>query len=410
MMRTPLRSLPLLAALVLSVLAPALAPALAEERAIVVIDMQPQFETRFGYEKLPGNSKKAARVKAEIQRLIQEAIRSHFYVIFVEYEGFGSIDESLLKEVGGYDRTITIKKDTDGLFHRHNRMLSEIRSYVAVNDIQDVLICGANGGACVKESLRSAQSYGLGTWWKSDAIADFNTSSFTYPYRYPENEFQARPYPADLKVAPQAAVQEIHDEREEAYFFRHDLFGVFSFAKTKWLERHPGESLFLESTRNAALNVIENQELGLRDDVTCDDLVRRLKVAEISDLLGGLKAEGSQQSARRWKNRDGVSFQRVEWGWASVTLYEDKSGHCKVHHVNFQDTDYDWGLDACSNAILVATEAMVGVWFPDGAKTSLRLKDRENVLAQVEREISSKRWAWNAKGRLCSEVLPYMVQ
>jgi len=57
---------------------------------------------------------------------------------------------------------------------------------------RDLIITGANGGACVKCTIEGALDNKFRVWADSNAIADFQGSAFTLPYVYLDGQLKVK--------------------------------------------------------------------------------------------------------------------------------------------------------------------------------------------------------------------------
>lgn len=100
----------------------------------------------------------------------------------MEYKGFGETNPKLKQATAGYSKVVSFVKNTDGMFEDYNQTKELIKSYLASNKIKNLIITGANGGACVQESISGALDNNYNVTAISKAIADFNYPEFIYPY------------------------------------------------------------------------------------------------------------------------------------------------------------------------------------------------------------------------------------
>ncbi len=153
--------------------------------ALVIIDMQRYFITRSGFDQDPKNQEKIKKViEAQIQA-IKLAKRANVPIIFIEYEHEEVKDktEAALKEAAsGYEKVKYMSKTTDGMLDGYNIHGKELAQYLKDNDINTLIVAGANGGACVQFSIDGALSKNYSVIALSKGIADFNYQEFIYPY------------------------------------------------------------------------------------------------------------------------------------------------------------------------------------------------------------------------------------
>lgn len=155
----------------------------AQNTALMIIDMQAHFSEDENTRDLPGNPEKKEQVLARQRELIRRAKANNLAILVVEYSGCGDTDCTLIKEIGDYKGYKKILKVSDNLF-RYKAEAAAIMDYFAANKITDLFIGGANGAACVKDTLVGALDRGLRVWTDPCAIIDFNPSHYEYPFYY----------------------------------------------------------------------------------------------------------------------------------------------------------------------------------------------------------------------------------
>jgi nicotinamidase-related amidase len=154
--------------------------------ALVVIDMQDYFATRRGYQEDPKNIAKLKAVLKAQTNAISVAKVKGIPIVFVEYKSrlfsdYGETNPQLRRAASGYESTMVFKKSTDGMFD--DKKSTVLKQFFQKNDVDTLIVCGANGGACVKSSIRGALIEGYNVIAYNKAIADFNYESFVHPYR-----------------------------------------------------------------------------------------------------------------------------------------------------------------------------------------------------------------------------------
>lgn len=154
--------------------------------ALIVIDMQPYFVERGGNNKDLENTKKVASILAEQERMILQARAANMPVIFIEYEyagyDFGATNERLSSAAEGYKQATVVKKSSDGMFD-DAKSKAKLNKLLAEKGINHLYITGANGGACVKDSIQGALENNYSVTSVSQGVADFNYKEFIYPYK-----------------------------------------------------------------------------------------------------------------------------------------------------------------------------------------------------------------------------------
>ncbi len=161
------------------------------EVALVIIDMQPVYMTlRGGNPDEPSNAKKLkALFKNQIQA-VEIAKAFNQPIIVVETSGLGRTDQRILNALEDYDRAYYFEKNKNGMLDFGSTSSKALIHFFNENDINEVVVMGANGGACVRESIWGAISLGnIQVSAFTNGIADFNYESYIYPYsdRYKED-------------------------------------------------------------------------------------------------------------------------------------------------------------------------------------------------------------------------------
>ncbi|MNK12017.1 Isochorismatase family protein [compost metagenome] len=165
-----------------------------ENSALVVIDMQDYFTNRNGFQKKPENQKKVNQIISAQLAMIDQARKLNVPIILIEYDckGCGTTNERIKKAIAKYPKVKVIKKDTDGMFEDHNRYKKELVKYLEKEKIGTLVITGANGGACVLESIVGAVTNKYEVVAVTEGIADFNYEDFIYPYENHYNKLSLR--------------------------------------------------------------------------------------------------------------------------------------------------------------------------------------------------------------------------
>lgn len=152
--------------------------------ALVIIDMQPYFANRGGNHNDAENRAKIDKINKTQIAAIQKAKAASIPIVFLEYdcEQCDPTDSSLKAAVAKYSNVRFIKKDTDGMFATNNKYRKELVDYLNKNDVGTLIIAGANGGACVLESITGSLENNCSVIALNSGIADFNFKDFIYPY------------------------------------------------------------------------------------------------------------------------------------------------------------------------------------------------------------------------------------
>jgi len=151
-------------------------------RALVVIDMQQYFIDGSGFAREPANQEKTRQLFDAQVEAIEAAVRTDTPIIFIEYDPFGTTDERLKNAARGAKDVVYFLKNDDGMFSNQNSFRQELVDYLGEKKIETLIMTGANGGACVHESIIGALNRNLSVIAYDQAIADFNYRDFRYPY------------------------------------------------------------------------------------------------------------------------------------------------------------------------------------------------------------------------------------
>jgi len=150
--------------------------------ALLIIDMQHRFIVRAGGHELQTNREKVSKLIDMQIALIEVAKQAQIPIVIIEFPGAGDTDKRLLGQLEGYDKLKFFEKNDGGVFSVRNWTREEIIKYFAQQDVGNLIITGANGSACIKESIEGAMAIGYNIVAFSKGIADFNSKEFIYPY------------------------------------------------------------------------------------------------------------------------------------------------------------------------------------------------------------------------------------
>ncbi len=169
----------------------------AGQKALILIDMQTYFARN-----APASQNNQNYLESALQHqidLINSAKQKQLPIFVIEYQNYGPTLEALIQAIGSYTKWMIVEKNKDGLFEDDNISKTLILSKLHDWDISDLIIVGANGGVCVKETILGALTEGYAVYTYPMGIIDFNGIYFTgmsdfkftpyvYPYHY-DGEF-----------------------------------------------------------------------------------------------------------------------------------------------------------------------------------------------------------------------------
>jgi nicotinamidase-related amidase len=108
-------------------------------KALVVIDMQPNFST-------------AAPIIPQVVELVKSAIKEEKRILIVEFAHHEKTHEEILKEVQNYKKVKIIKKSS-------NDGSNEVMKALGPRPIE-LEVCGVNLGACVQATVAGLSNHG----------------------------------------------------------------------------------------------------------------------------------------------------------------------------------------------------------------------------------------------------------
>ncbi len=161
-----------------------------QNSAVVIIDMQPKFVTRGGFHKRPSNILKVDQIISHQIEIINDAKSRNIPILVIEYVTFGETNKDLKKALKGYGNQKTFIKNRDGMFSDYNMSVKEISKALNDLNVRNLVILGANGGYCVKDSIEGSLAKEFNVVAYSKGIADFNHKDFIYPYN---NKYKYKP-------------------------------------------------------------------------------------------------------------------------------------------------------------------------------------------------------------------------
>lgn len=203
-MRLPQFCWPLMLVLLFSLGAIANDTRVGDNFALVIIDMQEPFATRGGAAEAGDNPRKLRDIEARQLEMIRLARSRNMPIVFIEYEDFGDTNRPLRNAVRNYPNARTFTKNEDGMFDSSHADRARMSEFLQQNQVGNLIITGANGGACVRSSIEGALRNNYNVLAYSQGIADFNYQEFIYPYNDVYN------YPAP--ECPSCSFREIDDD------------------------------------------------------------------------------------------------------------------------------------------------------------------------------------------------------
>lgn len=166
---------------------------IGDNNALIVIDMQDYFVTRNAAYKDPANKQKVDAVIAQQIKMIKEAERLNLPIILIAYECrvCGPITKRLQDAIAKYANAKIIPKGSDGMFDRDNDYRDDLTNYLKEKRVGTLIVAGANGSACVEESIAGAMQDHYNVVTFENGIADFNFDKFIYPYTHHYQDVQS---------------------------------------------------------------------------------------------------------------------------------------------------------------------------------------------------------------------------
>jgi nicotinamidase-related amidase len=165
--------------------------------------MQKYFAIRWGDADSPSNIKKLDMLYDQQKKVISYARKQRFPIVFVNYFSAGSTKTDLIEAATGdfvsirnsreirsrlssyYPAVQFITKFTDDLFDKTaNDQVKNLEKFFSKRGIKNLIIIGANGDICVRETISGALEKKYNVIAISNAIADLNYRDFIYPYDF----------------------------------------------------------------------------------------------------------------------------------------------------------------------------------------------------------------------------------
>ncbi|MBC85631.1 MAG: hypothetical protein CL677_00510 [Bdellovibrionaceae bacterium] len=176
--------------------------AFADNTALVVIDMQEHFLVRKNNQEYGDNPEKYQNALDRIVELVKLARDNGKPIAIVEYDGFEPTSKKISrpiggfrvknKFIGGYKNVEIFRKNRNGMFDESGGVAEDLANFLFRFGVTELVITGANGGACVKCSVIEALENGFKVIADKDAIIDLNTSEFIHPYRFNRNRLSLK--------------------------------------------------------------------------------------------------------------------------------------------------------------------------------------------------------------------------
>lgn len=154
------------------------------QSALMIIDMQDQFVLRGGKALSRENGNAVTAAIDEQIRAIEHAKKANLPIVIVEYFGYGPTNSRLKEAVAGYAKAKTILKSTDGIFDHDNVYKRDLASFLFQEKVKTLMVLGANGGACVRQSIAGALQANCSVISTERGVADFNYRKFIFPYQF----------------------------------------------------------------------------------------------------------------------------------------------------------------------------------------------------------------------------------
>lgn len=150
--------------------------------ALIIMDMQPSFIERTAKHKEPENLKKTEAVTQKIVDAIVMAKQKNIPIIFIELEKIRPTVKKLTKAGRGYEKIIRISKTTENIFSGLNDYKRELVEFLNAHQVNTLILTGANGGACLMDSIEGALKNNYNVIVYNDGVIDFNREQFIYPF------------------------------------------------------------------------------------------------------------------------------------------------------------------------------------------------------------------------------------
>jgi hypothetical protein len=165
----------------------------AESLALIVIDMQPNFAARSGHHQEPSNAAKIDAVLRRQLHLVKLAKNRELPIFLVEYVLCDDTYACLKAEIDPYWQSLTVPKSKDGLFDPKSFSSALFRRFLSEREITGLIVVGANGGACVYQTIRDALEKGFRVCADSEGIIQYDMEEFIHPYVYREDMISEGP-------------------------------------------------------------------------------------------------------------------------------------------------------------------------------------------------------------------------
>lgn len=177
------------ALLIILILVSATSQAYQAQRALVIIDMQDDFATRDGNQNSRKNPQILKSLIEKQKEMISYAKKMMMPIMVVEYDikEYSHTNKELIDAIGNYSPVATVLKNTDGLFDPKNESVDKAKKILKNWGVSGLIVMGANGGYCVKETIRGALASGYKVAAYDEGIAELNYSDFISPYSYHYN-------------------------------------------------------------------------------------------------------------------------------------------------------------------------------------------------------------------------------
>ncbi len=151
--------------------------------ALLMIDMQKGYSTHRGYHLVEGNNELVDQVIDEQFKVIDLFSTLNLPIIEVLYWGSGPAFQRIDQKLEDKNH-YTIDKFSSSAFSNYNIFKKQINEIISKEEIHEVVVIGANGSVCVKNTIEGAIKKDLEVIVYNKGIIDFESRNFITPYIY----------------------------------------------------------------------------------------------------------------------------------------------------------------------------------------------------------------------------------